>query len=414
MKKTKPLGSLKSIFPPINAPRPLSKQDSQRLLDTVKTSFRTQLDKEHGWAELDRGTTPSMPGSWTAVRVFPPPATPPNYVPPARPTDRHMSAILGNPLFTTRSLPKLNKASETTLEGHSAIFENAASRGLMTIPRAQGFLVLVKSEVKKTKYVWLMDALKAPGAGLTVLRWLRSSGQEARLTFLNHAPFRQLLLQFMVAEGLDSVALGWFDRLMREELSAGHTDKFTSRAGTLLRDLVKAKSRGSELQGAYATMVSAHNNLLENRVNPAVLYQAWTALAWETTLNSGNRAKPPVSLFDSFVAMGVSVQPPLLDVAHVNLHRPVDPSARLALHFLRGKDVFKQVPAHAAVEDTWSRALTQPASSVERYVHQLKFLGVDTIQHLQQTNKMEEASRLWRLLEEKLGLRIPPSLALGV
>ncbi len=421
MKKTKPLGSLKGIFPPINTPRPLSKRDSQRLLDTVKTSFRTQLDKEHGWTELDRSAIlpatksgfSSKPSSSTAFRVSPPPSAPRNHVASTRPTDRHMSAILGNPLFSTSSLPKITKASETPLEAHSAIFEKAASRGLMTIPRAQGFLMLVKSEVKKSKYVWLMDALKSTGAGLLVLRWLRSSGQEARLTFLNHAPFRELLLQFIVAEGLDAVALSWFDRLMREEISSGHTDKFTSRAGTLLRDLVKAKSRGSELEGAYAAMVNAHNNVLENRVNPAILYQAWTALAWETTLNSGNRTKPPVDLFDSFVAMGVSVQPPLLDVAHINLHRPVDPSARLALHFLKGKDVFKQVPAHAA-EESWSRVLIQPCSSVERYVHQLKFLGLDTIQHLQQTNKMEEASRLWRLLETKLGLRIPPSLALGV
>ena len=411
MQKTKALGSLKSIFPPINAPRPLSKQDSQRLLDTIKTSFRTQLDKEHGWTELDRSTI--LPATKLSFSYLPSnPTAPRNDAASTPATDRHMRAILHNPLFGAGDPSKLTKASATPWEVHTTIFEKAVSRGLMTIPRAQGFLMLVKSEVKKSKYVWLMDALKTTGAGRLVLRWLRSSGQEARLTFLDHPPFRQLLLQFIVAEGLDGVVLSWFDRLMREEISAGHVDKHTSRAGALLRDLVKAKSRGSELEGAYAAMIQAQNTTVENRADPAVLYQAWTALAWETTLNSGNRTKPPVDLFDSFVAMGLSVQPPLLDLAHINLHRPLDPSARLAVRFLEDKDVFKNVPA-SATKKPWNPALVQTSSDVERYVHQLTFLGLDLINHLMQKNKMQDASRLWRLLETNLGLKAPPSLAFG-
>lgn len=407
MQHTKVVASLKNIFPPIHAPASLSKNDSQRLLDSIKTSFRRQLDLEYGWASPNRNTvlplTKSgltfLPPNAAASKASPvtPPSTPQDNVSSSHATDRHMHAILHNPLL------KPAAATNTTadvLEIHSGIFEKAVARGLMTIPRAQGFLMVVKSHMKKHKSVWLTDALKPTGAGLLVLRWLRSSGLETSLEFLNNAPFRQLLLQFLVAEGLDGVVWSWFDQLLKEQVASGLLDKHSSRAGFLLGDLVKVKSCGSELEGAYAAMVEAQRMVLQRNAPADTLYQAWSALAWETTLDSTNRTKPSVELFDAFVAMGASVRPPKLERAHINLHHPVDPSAGLALRFLSSNDAFMGVPPKSA-QKSWDPASGRPAA-LDRYIYQLKFLGLDTIQYLKQTDNHLEAVRLWNRLQKNL------------
>ncbi|KAG7287609.1 hypothetical protein NEMBOFW57_007121 [Staphylotrichum longicolle] len=429
MQKSKALSSLRNIFPPIHQPLPMNKNDTQRLLDAIKASFRTQLDEEHGWTVPDRIKTLSPTNS--DITYLPSPADPlaanqiqsrsrlaPAAGSPAlqqqrhgtRPTDRHIHAIVNNPLFSAGESTKISTTSAAPWEAHKAIFEKAVARGLMTIPRAQGFLMLVKYEVKKSKYLRLGDGLKETGAGLLVLQWLRSSGQERSLEFLSNQAFKRLLLQFVVAEGLEDVAWGWFERLLKQERISGEAFKHEAASASLLGSLVQARVAGlMELEGAYATLMRAETIVKENHAIPDVLYLAWTSLAWETTLNSSHRPKPPVDLFNSFVALGQTIQSRPLDRAHINLHHPLSPSAKRAVEFLTGQDAFARLPANAR-QMAWKENWVRKASKVERYVHHLRFLGIDTIHHLLQANENEEASRLWELLDKHVGFILPPKL----
>jgi len=407
----------------------MNKNDTQRLLDALKASFRTQLDEEHGWTVPD--SIKNLPPTIPALTYLPSstdpsathqkqglsrvaladPSSPhhPRHV--TRPTDRHIHAIVHNPLFSAGEAIKISKTPANTWEAHKAIFEKAVSRGLMTIPRAQGFLMLVKYEAKRSKYVWLADGLRATGAGLLVLQWLRSSGQENDLGFLSHQAFKRLLLQFVVAEGLEDVVWTWFERLLKRESAEGDGPKHEVASASLLGSLVQAQARGlSELGGAYTTLMKAEAIIKEHHVSPDILYLAWTALAWETTLKSSNRPKPPVDLFDSFVALGQTIPSRRLDRAHINLHHPLTPSAEQAVQFLTGRKAFARLPVNAR-QIAWKENWIQRVTTVERYVHQLRFLGLDTIHHLMQANETEEASQLWKVLDEHVGFVLPPKLA---
>lgn len=90
---TKALSSLKDFLPRIHQPLPINRRESQQLLKTLTTSFRKNLDKEHGyWGEdtsvaslRAASTNPSSPSVLDLYH---------------RPTDRHVRAILSNPLFS--------------------------------------------------------------------------------------------------------------------------------------------------------------------------------------------------------------------------------------------------------------------------------------------------------------------------
>ncbi|KAK3905653.1 hypothetical protein C8A05DRAFT_12550 [Staphylotrichum tortipilum] len=439
MQHTKALCALKNIFLPIHPPLPLNNREAHRLLESLKASFRAQLDKEHGWTVPEPTKTlplanpaltylPSSSSATTSADApFPGLASHGS----SRPTDRHMHAILNNPLFAAgTTATNLPSGISSALAAHNAVFEKAVSRGLMTLPRAQGFLLLVKAEVKKSAAVWLLDGLKTTGAGRLVMQWLRSSGQEHDLAFLANPAFRHILMQFAVAEGLDDTVWSWVDRLLKEERIAENpaehaaehaaepavesTDVFTSRAGTLLGDFVGAKSCDLELEGAYAAVLKAEAMIKEHNAPLGILHHAWRQVAWETTMNSGEGRAPPASIFNSFVALGQAARSLTLERAHINLYHPVDPSASLAVEFLSRQSAFRRILRNQAVADMSWQQPQQPAlwsTARQKYIHHLRFLGLDTVQYLLHANQRQEASRLWELLESRLGWVSAPKLA---
>jgi hypothetical protein len=399
MQQTKVLRLLRSIFPPIHAPRELSRQDTQRLLDAIKLSFRTQLDKEHGWAEPDHSAI--LPPIKSGFSYLPSPRD--DAASPA--ANRHMHAVLSNPLFRAAEPAGIAKTSANTWEVHSAIFEKAVARGLMTLPRAQGFLMMVRSEVAKSPSVSLAEAMKERGAGLLVLRWLRSSGQENKLGFLQSRLFMELLMPFIVAEGLDGVVWDWFCRLLAQD----HTHDRQLKAAGLLWRLVTTKARHGELEGAYAALLKAQDMAVSGEIHldPRGLFRAWTGLAVETIADPQHRTMPPVHLFDPFVAMGLRLNTPERHRAHINLHHPAEPSAELAVNCLTSERLRSKFSSSATDDPNWISRLFWQNSKDYRLLCDLRFLGVATINHLMKTDKTEDASRLWKILEKHLGLRIP-------
>ncbi|KAL2137795.1 hypothetical protein VTI28DRAFT_8249 [Corynascus sepedonium] len=396
MQRTRALGSLKDLFPRLHQPLPLDKRESQRLLETIKASFRKQLDEEHGWIASD-GDKDSPRLKMATVQTARAGSVSSSV--PTRPTDRHMRAILDNPLFATRvEAPKPKEMSVNGLEAHKAVFRKAVSRGLVTLNTAQGFLMHIDSvafrptaEKAAVDDPWLRSQLPDTGAGLLVLQWLRSSGQERDLRFLANPNFTNILVRFLVAESLDDVIFAWLRRLMRP--NADKTEPTYLAAKNLLGRFVYAKQT-RDLESAYTSILKAATIAEEKQCPPAVLKYAWCVLANETTLHHDKQTIPPAHIFDQFVALGQTLNPGAQFMAQLSLRHPVDPTSDPAVEFLQSKRAWRVNDAQNPV--------------TLRYLRHVHRLAVDTAQHLAQANQVEEASRLFNFVREKISLFTDP------
>lgn len=384
MHKTRPLGSLKDIFPRIHQPLPMNQRESQRLLENIKTSFRIQLDREHGWVPPDSNTVSRLTKSTAAQRK----AVSTQTISP-RPTDRHVHAVVNNPLFNNAALT-VPKGSKKSLAAHEAIFKKAVSRGLMNVTTAHGFLIHITSVPPQTSPLTANPPPKRTlpniGAGLLVLQWLRSSGQERDFEFLANRKFVNALLPFLVAEGLDDVVWVWLKRLMKD------TGPDYVLARHLLRDLVAERCSGRGLEPAFGTVLEAENMAKEMKLPPLILEEAWSWLAHEATTQASEHTKLPAQLYDPFIAVGRRFrrQSTTLEMARVNLHHPVEPSHSLAVELLSS-------PRNWKVKGV-------PYT----YILDLYRLGIDTVRYLIQARDAEEASRLLDVVGKNMRLYAKP------
>lgn len=388
MQRSKPLTSIKRLFPPIHHSLPLTERESRRLLDVINTSFRTQLDREHGFApDTPKNAPPPSPAAANSVANTAPSSSASLDHVAGRPTDRHLHAILNNPLFTQANTLKKPEDSITAYDVHKTVFEKAVARGLMTETRAHGFLRLVYSTVKQSATLSLADGLKSTGAALLVLQWLRSSGLERSLSFVSNKPFTQTLVQFMVAEGLEGLVWVWIERLMKAEAVSKSEQQVAPEASSasLLRSLATAKTQITlELDGAYAAFLKGKTMNKENSLGTRNLLPAWTAIARNTTVNSWQHTKPSVKLFEPFVAFTrKSSLPHIARIrAHLYLYHPTEPSSSLAVQYLSEENTWKDI-----------RPVSR-AAPLPQFIQLLASLGVDTVQHLVQTDQVQEATQI--------------------
>ncbi|KAJ4300133.1 hypothetical protein N0V88_002802 [Collariella sp. IMI 366227] len=389
MQKTKVLGALRGIFPPIHQPLPLDRTESIRLLESFKSSFRDQLDQEYGATSLAKPPMALLP-SKTAQPTTPQPAVEHGS---ARATDRHLHAILHNPLFGSVGSNKAGDGFQKPWDTHKLVFEKAASRGLMTLKRAHGFLALVKSEAMPSIKSSPVDYLKPTGAGLLVIQWLRSSGLERDLTFVNHVFFMQILLQFAVAEGLDHIVWGWITQLMEKDRSSIEPNLRAISFGRLVEHLVKAKSFLVEPDASYAALLQAQAMARNHKPLLAALKPAWDDTAWCTTKRW--RGTPSVDVFDAFEAMGSAIHANRRERAHVKLYHPVNPSPDLALSYFSREEFWEL----AHLKDGLGKD-HGPAKS--HLLSRVAALGVDTVQHLVQAKETQEALRIWGLMQKHI------------
>ncbi|GKU10313.1 unnamed protein product [Fusarium langsethiae] len=198
---TKSVQSLKNLFASYHEPLPLSKQQSQKLLDGLKTSFRKQLDREYG----ESSNSPAQP---VAKSV-----DPTNHARLSA-TNLHLKDILANPLFSynkdvastfPKSLapPTLATPARDPIE----VFDHAVARGLMT-PKAAIGCMHAKAKQLQTQEAGLAG-LATSGVSGRVIRWLRSCGAEQDLRFMDNQTFIRTLAPFLVAEGMEEVAWEW-------------------------------------------------------------------------------------------------------------------------------------------------------------------------------------------------------------
>ncbi len=385
MLPTQFLGSLKGFFPRVHQPLPLNQRERQRFLKALTSSFRKHLDKEHGWLHDDIApSNPNLPARESLPHARPSKDT------HRRPTDRHLRAILSNPLFSYDTALAQQTGSPAAPRDPLDIFDEAVARGLMTPARAAGCLMAKRREIVRSPTLSVQEAMGACGAGLKVVQWLQSSGLERDLSFVADRGLTRLLLLFIVAEGLEDIAWEWIERLVQAEGPAA--------ASPMLDRLVAAKAAGaSNLDEGYSTLVTAVDKLKAYPTLEPILLP-WRHLAWLSTVEAWRRASPSVALYEGFLELGERLRVPAkgLERAHLDLHHPTQPSSAQAIQVLH--------------RDTlWRNAEAATSKAVKRFALKIMSMGLDTAQHLTQTGKSEEAQEILDLLNLKFSQHFPRS-----
>ncbi|RYP51575.1 hypothetical protein DL769_010791 [Monosporascus sp. CRB-8-3] len=387
--RTPTLNSLKRGFlPQIHQPLPLSRRESQQLLDSITSSFRKNLDKEHPWQSEDAAAAipaakseESSPKSTTTTTRH-------------RPTDRHLRAILSNPLFSHPTQdPKLTVPTPT--RNPFDVFDAAVAKGLMTPRRAAGFLATVRAQVANEQSSDARANLAATGAGLRVLQWLRASGQENDLRFLSDPALVQQLVPFMYAEGLEEVAWTWLSQLTVQRLRVMKVESGLGKLNAqplfkLLNAMIQETSHPtaaqakSNLDASYSALLRAYKILPKDyRIANLSVKHNWASLSWASTVDAFERPKPSVALFEAFVQQGRPYSLPL-DMAHLELHHPTAPSSDAAVYYMHSRD-------------GKARDITDSRMG-DRSRRRLICLALDTVDRLKQTGNTTEASWVERFL----------------
>ncbi|KAJ8121027.1 hypothetical protein O1611_g10208 [Lasiodiplodia mahajangana] len=340
--RTPPLSSLRTGFlPQIHHPLPLNRRESQKLLDTITSSFRKNLDREHPW-QTDETPANTPPNSKSTDSVEPLLATATNH----RPTDRHLRAILSNPLFAHPRDADAGTSLRTTTNKPFEVFDSAVSKGLMTPRRAAGFLAAVRSRLLAESPDGIRQRMGMSGGGLRVIRWLRASGLENDLDFLSDSALIRQIIPFLYAEGLQEIAWTWLAQLAARaaELEFEKTPG-KANAQTLFRlmsaiidENIQSGSQSQiSLDESFAALVKANGMLPhDNPAANAAVKSAWAKLSWTSTVDALERPKPSVTLFENFVDIGRPLNLPL-DLAHLDLHHPTAPTHSTAVEYLRAR-----------------------------------------------------------------------------
>ncbi|KAI0111697.1 hypothetical protein F4814DRAFT_363638 [Daldinia grandis] len=391
--RTTSLNSLKKFLPKIHQPLPLTHRESQQLLDSITASFRKNLDKEHPWEHHDDTTSQtSISSNKKPILSTSLSSSSPSLDTPGQqhPTDRHLRAILSNPLFSDKGKKKLPSAPRDPLD----VFDSAVSRGLMTPQRAAGFLAKVRSQIKSESADDIRRDMAASGAGLRVVQWLRASGLENDLQFNSYSTLFAALIPFMYAEGLEEVAWTWVARLSICDKTDDVKKLHISTLSALLFAIVNQTSYTysgvkTSLDPSYEAIIRASDILpKQNEVAFKSFRKAWAGLSWISTVCASERPKPSAPLFDSFVEIGRPWKMPL-DMAHLELHHPLVPNHYAAVQFLHNN--FDSTNLHPSTR------------------RRLVCLALDTANRLKEVGDTDEVSWVERFL-----LRIGDDLNFGI
>ncbi|PSR92146.1 hypothetical protein BD289DRAFT_459768 [Coniella lustricola] len=378
-----------SLLAKVHHPPPLNQRESQRLLNALTTSFRKNLDKEHGfWPQSIPADPPRTSSAISGVALSGAAAAasagPSHHDSHRRPTDRHVRAILSNPLFSYDPYSAPPPAERDPMD----VFDRAVAKGLMSPQRAAGILMAKSQAISQSSSLSIHESMASSGTALRVLQWLRSSGLERSLTFVESQALLNNLLPFMIEEGLEEVAWTWLDRWMRGDGHGLVAEKHTAHASNLLHLLVRSKiSPGTTLDSGYASIIRASDMFRTNDLFDAIALKSWRTLSVSSTVYAWQRSRPSEALFDTFAAMSEQLRKLAkwvqIDRAHLDLHHPTHPDATLAVKYLK-----------SPILESLKNRMT---------VKRIVFMATDAAQHLTRSGHEAEAELVGNLVLENLG-----------
>lgn len=301
-----------------------------------------------------------------------------------------MHSILANPLFS------LSPDGKTSKEDPMEVFDQAVARGMMTIPYARACLYAKKLNIIQSPVLKVRDGMKESAAGLKVLKWLISSGTANDNNFLEDGPFAHIFMEYLVAEGLQEVVWKWIQRAFRGipryfTLHVQDPKQEKIRRREIVRPLyLLIKAEASEevsLDAAYMCISRAAGYLkgltaTEMRI---LLDAPGRFLAHASTSLNSERPPPSTSAFESFVSLvPVLSKDSKYQLAHLSLIHPSEPSADLALDFLRWREYPSFDPSLEQTRDKDEIAL-----------------GLDTAKFLLEHEQYEDADWVMNFLRKR-------------
>lgn len=237
----------------LHQPLPLTQRESAQLLELLTTSFRQQLDSEHGSSstsvtKTSKPEVESIPSHKQHENARPRRPSGSGY----KHTDRHLNSILTNPLFSHRTHKGEPRSSQDSIPNKDPmdIFDRAVGRGMMTLEHAKGILIAKKKQLQALREP-LEESMKKSGAGLKVLKWLTSSGLSQNVEFLlKDQAFGSLLYEFMRAEGYEEVFWEWISKVIHD------TSSTNARLHDLARLISKIAIYTARLESSFNAPVS--------------------------------------------------------------------------------------------------------------------------------------------------------------
>jgi hypothetical protein len=335
----------------IHPPLPLTPRESTQLLNLLTTSFRHQLDREHGAVLSAAGANSKASANISSLKPAPGKHRRHSQSKPdvTIPTDRHLHSILTNPLF--KDVKKESGTSSQQLRDPMEIFDEACAKGFMKVEYAAACLKAKKRKIVRSSALSVRDAMRSSGAGSKTLKWMFSSGVTNDNSFLVDEAFSEILVDFLVAEGLQPVIWTWLETLF-SRISSGSTELATASpvkdATRLLHHLVRAETSGSvSLDVAFRSLEMAKDMLsgLRCELRP-VLKKAGLYLYRETVLRHASHPASSPEMFDLFLSIvpKFSVHKKIT-LSHLLLHHPTKPDAEPALKYLKkGKELTSTAP----------------------------------------------------------------------
>ena len=276
------------------------------------------------------------------------------------------------------------------------VFDLAVAKGMLNLNYARACLNAKKHEIIQSPAPTIREGMAESGAGLKVLKWLISSGTANNNNFLKDARFAQILMEYLVAEGLQEVCWKWIQRGFKS-IPQYFATADSMRQKELRRDivgplyfLVKAEASGDvSLDSAYICLSRAVGYLKgcpATRMRDLLSHSGWF-LVNQTTQQHSQRPPPTPSAFDSFFSLiPILSKNPAYQLAYLSLLHPSHPSADLAFAFLQS---------------------LEPESSLTRVRdHNYAQLGLDTAKLLLENGRYEHADWVMEFLRERYGKQL--------
>ncbi|KAL4755374.1 hypothetical protein BDW72DRAFT_189137 [Aspergillus terricola var. indicus] len=200
-----------------HVPLPRTPRQSQQLLNALTSSFRRELDRAHPPTASSSDESAGANNTYNGDHLNEEHAHS-----AAHATDKHIRALLDNPLFrvspsrnSVRSGPQTSTDGSRIQKEPMAIFDELVASGSATVGSVSDCLnwqLLLASRQSGERFV---KELRESRAGSRTFSWWSSSDPSTRVSFLKNNRAVRSTCKFMAAEGLRDSILAWL-RILRD------------------------------------------------------------------------------------------------------------------------------------------------------------------------------------------------------